>query len=161
MKKSAYYVSLVMARPRKGETLETRERKSKVVASGWWVGYDRPTGGDGGDSRRQECSLQIHCLRWRLQDTGLIPGSGRSSGGGNGRRPSIPAWESHGQRSLVGYSPHGRRELDTTEPACRGVVYTAIQTHQTEHLGSVSYVQIILTFFKKGERFIYSALKRR
>ena len=36
-------------------------------------------------------------------DLGSIPGSGRSPG------------ESHGQRSLVGYSPQGRKELDTTE----------------------------------------------
>ena len=28
---------------------------------------------------------------------------------------SILAGESHGQRSLVGYSPWGRKELDTTE----------------------------------------------
>ena len=28
---------------------------------------------------------------------------------------SILAWESHGQRSLVGYSPWGCKELDTTE----------------------------------------------
>ena len=28
---------------------------------------------------------------------------------------SILAGKSHGQRSLVGYSPWGRRELDTTE----------------------------------------------
>ena len=28
---------------------------------------------------------------------------------------SILAWESHGRRSLVGYSPWGRKELDTTE----------------------------------------------
>ena len=28
---------------------------------------------------------------------------------------SILAWKSHGQRSLVGYSPRGRKELDTTE----------------------------------------------
>ena len=27
---------------------------------------------------------------------------------------SILAWESHGQRTLVGYSPWGRKELDTT-----------------------------------------------
>ena len=27
---------------------------------------------------------------------------------------SILAWESHGQRSLVGYSPWGCNELDTT-----------------------------------------------
>ena len=28
---------------------------------------------------------------------------------------SIPAGESHGQRSLAGYSPWGRKESDTTE----------------------------------------------
>ena len=28
---------------------------------------------------------------------------------------SILAWESHGQRSLVDYSPWGRKESDTTE----------------------------------------------
>ena len=29
--------------------------------------------------------------------------------------PSVLARESHGQRSLVGYSPWGRKESDTTE----------------------------------------------
>ena len=28
---------------------------------------------------------------------------------------SILAWESHGQRSLVGYSPYGRTKSDKTE----------------------------------------------
>ena len=28
---------------------------------------------------------------------------------------SVLAWESHGQRSLVGYSPRGHKESDTTE----------------------------------------------
>ena len=28
---------------------------------------------------------------------------------------SIPAWKSHGQRSLVGYSPWDHKELDMTE----------------------------------------------
>ena len=28
---------------------------------------------------------------------------------------SILAWESHGQRSLVGYSPRGRKEMNTTK----------------------------------------------
>ena len=28
---------------------------------------------------------------------------------------SILAWKSHGWRNLVGYSPWGRKELDTTE----------------------------------------------
>ena len=28
---------------------------------------------------------------------------------------SVLAWKIHGQRSLLGYSPWGRKELDTTE----------------------------------------------
>ena len=38
-------------------------------------------------------------------DLGLIPGSGRSPGEGNGNTPVFLPGESHGQRSLVGYSP--------------------------------------------------------
>ena len=34
---------------------------------------------------------------------------------GMGTHSSIPAWESQGQRSLVGCSPRGRKESDTTE----------------------------------------------
>ena len=41
-------------------------------------------------------------------DLGSIPGLGRSPGEGNGN-------PSHGRRSLVGYSPQGRKESDTTE----------------------------------------------
>ena len=37
-------------------------------------------------------------------DLGSIPGSGRSPGEGNGTPVFLPG-ESHGQRSLVGYSP--------------------------------------------------------
>ena len=41
-------------------------------------------------------------------DQGSIPGSGRSPGGRNGNPLQLPG-ESHGQRSLVGYSPWGHR----------------------------------------------------
>ena len=49
-------------------------------------------------------------------DPGLIPGSGRSpvEGNGNPLQHSLPG-KSHGQRSLIGYSPWGCKELDTTE----------------------------------------------
>ena len=50
------------------------------------------------------------------QETGLIPGSGRSPREGNGN--SLPVFlpgEFHGQRSLAGYSPWGCKESDTTE----------------------------------------------
>ena len=49
-------------------------------------------------------------------DPGLIPGSGRSPGEGNGKPiPVLLPGESHGGKSLVGYSPWGRKESDTTE----------------------------------------------
>ena len=41
-------------------------------------------------------------------DPSLIPGSGRST-------PVFLPGESHGQRSLAGYSPWGHKESDTTE----------------------------------------------
>ena len=48
------------------------------------------------------------------EDLGWVPGSGRSPGEGNGNPVLLPG-KSHGQRSLVGYSSWGRKELDTTE----------------------------------------------
>jgi len=54
------------------------------------------------------------CQFRRLRVEGLIPGWRRSPGGGNAN-PVFLSGESHGQRSLVGYSPWGRTELDTTE----------------------------------------------
>ena len=52
-------------------------------------------------------------------DLGLIPGSRRSPGDGNGTPVFLPG-KSHGQRSLVGYSTQGRKKLDMTErlPLC-------------------------------------------
>ena len=50
-----------------------------------------------------------------IRGVGLIPGLGRSPGGhGNPCQYSCPG-ESHGQRSLVGYSPWGHKESDMTE----------------------------------------------
>ena len=48
-----------------------------------------------------------------IRDVGLIPGSGKSLREGNAT--TLLPGESHGQRSLRGYSPWGRKELDTTE----------------------------------------------
>ena len=48
-------------------------------------------------------------------DLGSIPGLGRSPGEGNGYpTPVFLPGEFHGQRSWVGYSPWGHKELDTT-----------------------------------------------
>ena len=50
-----------------------------------------------------------------IRDMGLIPGSGRFPGEGiSWRREPTPVFlpgESHGQRSLVGYSPWGRKRV--------------------------------------------------
>ena len=49
-------------------------------------------------------------------DLGSIPGSGSSPGEGNGDPLQCShLGESYGRRSLVGYSPQGRKEQDTTE----------------------------------------------
>ena len=48
---------------------------------------------------------------------GLIPGSGKSPGEGNGWLPTpifLPE-KFHRHKSLAGYSPRGRKESDTTE----------------------------------------------
>ena len=53
------------------------------------------------------------CSAGDAEDLGLTPGLGRSPGGGHGN-PLLPG-ESCGQRSLVGYSPQGRKESGTTQ----------------------------------------------
>ena len=52
-----------------------------------------------------------------IRNTGLIPGLGRSPGGSRAWQPTpvfLPG-KFHGQRSLVGCSPWGHKESDTTE----------------------------------------------
>ena len=49
-------------------------------------------------------------------DVGSIAGLGRSPGGGNGSPLQHSCLKkSHGERSLVGYSPWGHKELDMAE----------------------------------------------
>ena len=49
-------------------------------------------------------------------DLGPIPGLGRSAGVGHGKPLQYSYLENpHGQRSLAGYSPWGRKESDMTE----------------------------------------------
>ena len=56
---------------------------------------------------------EVKASAWNMGDPGSIPGLGRSPGEGNGN-PLLPG-ESHGGRRLVGYSPWGHKESDTTE----------------------------------------------
>ena len=49
-------------------------------------------------------------------DVASIPGLGRSPGGGHGNLCQCSCLEnSHGQRSLMGYSPKDHKKSDTTE----------------------------------------------
>ena len=50
-----------------------------------------------------------------VRDVGLIPGSGRSPGEGNGSSLQYSCLENFKDRSLVGYSPWGHTELDMSE----------------------------------------------
>ena len=47
-------------------------------------------------------------------DACSIPELGRCLRGGNDNPPQHSAWKTHGQRSLVGYSPWGHKESDMT-----------------------------------------------
>ena len=49
------------------------------------------------------------------RDIDLIPGSGRSPGGGNGNHSSILAWKIPWTEEPSGYSPWGGEESDTTD----------------------------------------------
>ena len=49
-----------------------------------------------------------------IRDAGSIPGSGRSTRGGQPTPVFLPG-EYHGQGSPAGYSPWGLKELNTTE----------------------------------------------
>ena len=61
----------------------------------------------GSDSEESACNVG---------DLGLIPGLGRSPGGGHGNPLPYSCLETPcGQRSLKGYSPWGHKELDTAE----------------------------------------------
>ena len=63
-------------------------------------------------------------------DLGSIPGSGRSSGEGNGNPLQYPCPEkSHERGSPVGYSPWGRKESDMTATSQAMVADKAMAPH--------------------------------
>ena len=59
-----------------------------------------------------------------MRDVGLIPGSGRSPGEGNGNPIQYSCLKNpHGQRSLAGYIPQGCKELDRAEATLHSKAY--------------------------------------
>ena len=86
----------------------------------------------------------------------MIPGSGRSPGEGNDNPLQYSCLENpHGQTSLVGYSPWGCKESDTTERL-------SAHTHTHTHIHTLSLSKIYelrtygskagLLFIKKKEK---------
>ena len=66
-------------------------------------------------------------------DLGSITGSGRSPGEGHGNLPTsvfLPG-EFHRQRSLMGYSLEGGKEVDTTEHLSLSLSLHRFYTHNT------------------------------
>ena len=75
---------------------------------GKWSARIWGTWGFPGDSVKNPPAMRI--------DLGSVLGLGRSPGGRAWQpTPVFLHGESHGQRSLVGYSPWGRKELDMTD----------------------------------------------
>ena len=65
-------------------------------------------------------------------DLSSIPGLERSPGGGPGNTLQYSCLEnSHGQRSLGGYSPWGRKESAMTEQLSTAQHYKTISCHNT------------------------------
>ena len=84
----------------------------------------------GSDGKEYACNAR---------DLGSIPGSGRSPG----RREwqPIPVFlpgQSHGQRILVGYSPLGRKESDTTKQLTLTFIKSGVLLIQSHHKQWVS-----------------------
>ena len=70
---------------------------------------------------------------------GLIPGSGRSPGGGNGTPPVFLLGESHGQRSLLGYRPWGPQNQNMTE--CPSTVCLLVTSEERHYICTKVYGQ--------------------
>ena len=82
-------------------TFEWKQKTSLLGNISLTLDLDFPGGSDG------KASV------YNVGDPGSIPGSGRSAGEGNENPLQYCCLEkSHGQRSLVGYSPCGRKESD-------------------------------------------------
>ena len=63
-----------------------------------------------------DMTQQLSTAQHTVGDMGLIPGLGRSPGGGHGNLLQYSCLENlHGQKSLMGYSPWDHKESDMTD----------------------------------------------
>ena len=87
--------------------------------------------GIGSESSTSGKEPACHCRR-DLRDVGSVPGLGRPPGEGRGHPLQCSCLENpHGQRSLVGYSPWGRKELDTSEVTWQRIRRDILQKSRT------------------------------
>ena len=67
--------------------------------------------------------------------------------------PILLPGESHGQKSLVGYSPRGHKESDTTEPLSMHSPYVQLNWFAI-HLGLTQYCTLTLVQYKINTFFL-------
>ena len=91
---------------------------------------------------------------------GSIPRSGISPGDENSNRLQYPCLAKfHGQRSLVGYSPWGHKESDTTEQLHFHCVYIYTHTHTT-YFTLLLIVLVIISRERNKENRVLEVLNR-
>ena len=110
-------------------------------------------------SRASQVEHLVKNFPANVGDSGSIPRSGRSPGGGQGNpTPVFLPGEFHGQRNLVGYSPWGHKELDTMEQLTLWLSYICVSlTHFAVHLKLIQHSKsTILHYncFKRTEVFV-------
>ena len=69
-------------------------------------------------------------------NAGSVSRSGRSPGVGHGNPPVFLPGKSHGQRSLVGYSPWGRKKSDSAHISIRIPMYLGFSVQKLQLAGS-------------------------
>ena len=104
----------------------------------------------GSDSKELDCNAG---------DLGLIPGMGRSPGGGHRYPPQCSCLENpHGQRNLASYSPWGCKESDMTERLStaqhKGIRTQAFPEQEWEYKRLQSFLWAIWKFILKSTRFL-------
>ena len=85
------------------------------------------------------------------RDVDSIPGSGRSPEGRMATQSRILAWKSHGQRSLVGYSPRGSQR----------VRHNWARAHTHSLYGTGNYIQHPLISLNETEKKKFVLGKRK
>ena len=78
-----------------------------------------------------------------VRAVGSIPGLGRSPGRGHGNTPGFLLGESYGQRSLVGCSPRGRKELATTEVISHARTHFGLAPTLLPYLNLITSVKMV------------------